>query len=79
MGHFTKQMIADGRAVKTRTVDNWRSRGLLPPPIKLGSSKQSRCRWTAEAVAELDRNLAKLGRAPEAGTAAEESTAKAAG
>ena len=63
MDYFTKQRIADGHAVKARTVDNWVARGLLPPPIKLGTTKQARVRWTAEAVAELDRNLKTLGAA----------------
>ncbi|MGC8519272.1 MAG: helix-turn-helix transcriptional regulator [Steroidobacteraceae bacterium] len=67
MPYYTKQRIASDRGVTARTVDNWRARGLLPPPIKLGTAAQSRVRWTAEAVAELDRNLVALG-TPSPGT-----------
>ena len=54
----TKKDIADAKKVTARTVDNWVERGLLPPPIKLGTSQQARVRWTDESVAVLDHNLA---------------------
>jgi len=57
----TKQQIARDRGVTPRTVDNWRARGFLPAPLKLGTAAQSRVRWTDQQVAELDRNLAALG------------------
>ena len=58
---YTKQQIARDRGVTPRTVDNWRARGLLAAPLKLGTAAQSRVRWTEEQVGELDRNLAALG------------------
>lgn len=61
MTFYTKQQIARDRGVTPRTVDNWRARGLLAPPLKLGTAAQSRVRWTEDQVAELDRNLASLG------------------
>ncbi len=61
MTYHTKQQIARDRGVTPRTVDNWRTRGLLAPPIKLGTAAQSRVRWTDQQVADLDRNLAALG------------------
>ena len=57
---YTKHDISSPRKVTDRTVDNWVERGLLAPPLKLGSSRQARVRWTAEQVAELDRNLQDL-------------------
>jgi hypothetical protein len=53
----TKKSIADDKGVTPRSVDNWVKRGLLPAPIKLGTSQQARVRWTDEHVAQLDRNL----------------------
>ncbi len=64
MAFHTKQQIAADRKVTTRSVDNWRARGLLAAPIKLGNAPQSRVRWTDEQVAELDRKLAALGSLP---------------
>jgi hypothetical protein len=66
MALHTKDDIAKARKVHQRTVDNWRARGLLPEPIKLGTAQQSRVRWTDEAVAALDRNLAALSAEPPA-------------
>lgn len=54
---WTKNEIATGRSVTPRCVDNWRARGLLDQPIKLGDKPQSRVRWTDEQVANLDRRL----------------------
>jgi hypothetical protein len=61
MKYHTKNSIAGDKGVTPRCVDNWRKRGLLPAPIKLGTSQQARVRWTDEQVAELDRNLAATG------------------
>lgn len=63
MQFYTKRDIAEARRVTPRSVDNWRKAGLLPEPIKLGAHTQSRVRWTAEQVAELDRRLAAASRA----------------
>jgi len=63
---FKKLDVARARSVCTRTIDIWVKRGLMPPPIKLGTNPQSRVRFTAEQLAILDRNLALLGRAPPA-------------
>jgi predicted DNA-binding transcriptional regulator AlpA len=60
MADKTKKQIAESKNVSERTVQNWVKRGLLPRPIKLGSTVQSRVRWTDAQVAELDRNLAAL-------------------
>jgi hypothetical protein len=57
----TKQAIARERSVTCRTVDNWRDAGLLPAPLKLGTSKQARVRWTDRSLAILDANLKTLG------------------
>jgi DNA-binding transcriptional MerR regulator len=57
---YTKKEIAKARNVSERTVDNWRSRGLLAKPIKMGSSVQARVRWTDAHVEELDKKLAGL-------------------
>jgi DNA-binding transcriptional MerR regulator len=64
IGRFTKLQVAAERGVSTRTVDNWITRGLLRPPIKLGTQPQSRVRFSAEQLAELDERLALLGREP---------------
>lgn len=58
MQMYTKRDIAEAKRVSPRTVDNWREAGLLAEPLKLGNQPQSRVRWTAEQVAELDRRLA---------------------
>jgi hypothetical protein len=57
---FSKQTIASSHAVTPRCVDNWVTRGLLSPPLKMGTTTQGRVRWTADQVAELDRNLGLL-------------------
>jgi DNA-binding transcriptional MerR regulator len=56
----TKDDIAARTRVCRRTVEHWIARGLLPKPLKFGTKKQSRVRWTDEHLAELDRNLAAL-------------------
>jgi hypothetical protein len=55
---FTKADIAEAKSVTPRTIDNWVASGWLPRPLKLGTAKQSRVRWTSEHVAALDRKLA---------------------
>jgi hypothetical protein len=64
MKRYTKADIAAENGVSLRTVDNWVRRGLLPPPVKLGTAQQSRVRWDEAARAELDRNLHQLNAAP---------------
>jgi len=54
---YTKKDIATLKAVTPRCIDNWVRRGLLPAPIKLGTAQQARVRFTAEALATLERNL----------------------
>ena len=71
----SKQTIAADRGVTCRTVDNWRERGLLPAPIKMGITLQSRVRWTDESLATLDRNLASLANVQPAPVAASTPTA----
>jgi len=61
MGLQSKQRIARERGFTTRAVDIWVTRGLLSPPMKLGTTKQAHVRWTDEQVAALDANLAALG------------------
>lgn len=58
---ISKQQIAADKGVTPKTIDHWVAAGLLPPPIKFGNLAQSRVRWTATAVAVLDRNLAAMG------------------
>ena len=58
----TKQAIARAKGVSDNTIDAWVARGLLARPIKLGTSKQARVRWSDEQIAELDEKLAALGR-----------------
>lgn len=57
---ISKQEIADEKGVTTVTVDKWVAGGLLPPPMKFGSTRQARVRWTDAAVKVLDGNLAAL-------------------
>jgi DNA-binding transcriptional MerR regulator len=63
---FTKNELARARKVTTRTIDKYVARGLMPPPMKLGTQPQSRVRFTPGHLEILDRNLAALGRAPPA-------------
>lgn len=55
--YFSKAEIAERFGFSTRTVDNLVVRGLLAKPVKLGRFPQSRVRWPAAAVAQLERNL----------------------
>lgn len=59
----TKADLAARRKVTTRSVDLWIKRGLMPPPIKFGTTMQARVRFTPAHEATLDKNLALLGRA----------------
>jgi hypothetical protein len=63
MTFHTKQDIARRYAVTPRSVDNWRARGLLPEPLKLGTATQSRVRWSDADLEALDRNLGASARA----------------
>lgn len=54
---ISKRQIAEKFGVTTRTIDVWVERGRLAPPIKFGSSTQSRVRWPPEAVEQLEANL----------------------
>ena len=60
MNLHTKADIARAKRVSLRTVDKWRARKLLPPPLKMGTAPQSRGRWTDEHLAILARNLGEL-------------------
>jgi hypothetical protein len=60
MNLHTKADIAKAKRVSPRTVDKWRARKLLPPPLKMGTAQQSRVRWTDEHLAVLDRKLSEL-------------------
>jgi hypothetical protein len=53
----SKRQIAEKFCVVERTVDDWVKRRWLSPPIKLGSFKQSKVRWTPEAVEKLDAHI----------------------
>ena len=55
---YSKADIARAKGVTARTIDNWVEYGLLPPPMKLGTSKQARVRWTEADIAMLEHKLA---------------------
>ena len=54
---YSKLELARAKSVTTRCIDMWVQRELLPKPLKLGTTRQARVRWTQEAVEVLDRNL----------------------
>lgn len=59
---YSKADIGRAKGVTPRTIDNWIARGLLPAPMKFGTTVQARVRWTDEDIAALDRKLASLRR-----------------
>lgn len=60
----TRGDIAQHFRVTTRAVDNWRSAGLLPEPLKLGTATQSRVRWPADVIPKLEAAFSAETRAP---------------
>ena len=58
---FTKREVAERFRVTPRTVENWIARGMLAQPVKLGARQQSRVRFAADAVTDLERTLRNSG------------------
>jgi hypothetical protein len=52
--------VAQRYGVTERQVDYWRAEGLLPQPIKIGTSQQAKVRWTDEHLATFEKRLAAL-------------------
>lgn len=45
---WSRQDLADYFQVTTRTIDNWRKKGVLPPPVTRRG--KARHRWLAKAI-----------------------------
>ena len=55
--HVTRRDIAEHFGVSERCVDNWRTAGKLPQPIKFGTAQQARVRWPLDVVPLLEAAL----------------------
>jgi predicted DNA-binding transcriptional regulator AlpA len=55
--YVTKRELAERLGVTARCIDAWVKAGRLPPPVKLGSTPQSRVRWGADQLGDLDSRL----------------------
>jgi predicted site-specific integrase-resolvase len=55
---ISKNELAERLGVTPRTIDNWVERGLIDPPIKLGTAQQSRVRFPANAADAVTLRLA---------------------
>ena len=62
--YFSKRELAERLSVTVRTIDAWVQAGRLPAPVKLGDKPQSRVRWDADELGDLDTRLRGFGRQP---------------